>query len=41
MKGIISSRLTSGWLDAGRIQESPQSFKTADGNDWVLLANSK
>ncbi len=32
---------TGGWLDAGRIEESPQTFKTADRNDWLLLANSK
>jgi hypothetical protein len=32
---------TGGWLDAGEIQESPQTFKTADRNDWVLLINRR
>ncbi len=39
MKGIISSRLTAGWLDAEKIQEFPQNFKTANSNDWLVLAN--
>jgi hypothetical protein len=32
---------TGGWLDAGDIGKSPQTFKTADRNDWVLLIEPK
>jgi hypothetical protein len=32
---------TGGWLDAGRIETSPQTFKTADRNDWVLLIEER
>ncbi|MFH1718566.1 MAG: DUF4038 domain-containing protein [Planctomycetota bacterium] len=32
---------TGGWLDAGKIEKSPQTFKTADRNDWVLLVDAK
>ena len=32
---------TGGWLDAGKIEESPQTFKTADRNDWLLLVRRK
>jgi len=28
---------TGGWLDAGRIEEPAQTFRTVDRNDWVLL----
>ncbi|UCE46628.1 MAG: hypothetical protein JSW47_13520 [Phycisphaerales bacterium] len=30
---------TGGWLDAGKIEKSQQTFETADRNDWVLLIN--
>jgi hypothetical protein len=32
---------TGGWLDAGKVEQSPQTFKTADSNDWVLLIAAK
>ena len=32
---------TGGWLDAGKIEKSPQTFKTVDKNDWVLLIEAK
>ncbi len=32
---------TGGWLDAGRIEQSPQTFKAADNNDWLLLAKER
>jgi Protein of unknown function (DUF4038)/Domain of unknown function (DUF5060)/Putative collagen-binding domain of a collagenase len=32
---------TGGWLDAGTVKQSPQTFKTADRNDWVLLIVAK
>ena len=32
---------TGGWLDAGDINKSPQTFKSADRNDWVLLIEAK
>ncbi|MBN1807321.1 MAG: DUF4038 domain-containing protein [Sedimentisphaerales bacterium] len=32
---------TGGWLDAGKIEKSPQNFKAADRNDWVLLIQAK
>jgi len=32
---------TGGWLDAGDIDKSPQTFKPADRNDWVLLIEAK
>jgi hypothetical protein len=32
---------TGGWLDAGRIEKSPQDFKPADRNDWLLLIEAK
>ncbi|TKJ35325.1 MAG: hypothetical protein CEE38_15990 [Planctomycetes bacterium B3_Pla] len=32
---------TGGWLDAGKIEKSPQTFKTADRNDWILLVKEK
>ncbi|MHC4627714.1 MAG: putative collagen-binding domain-containing protein, partial [Planctomycetota bacterium] len=32
---------TGGWLDAGRVAESVQTFKTVDRNDWVLLIKAK
>jgi len=32
---------TGGWLDAGKIEKSPQTFQTADLNDWVLLIEAK
>ncbi|UCC97561.1 MAG: DUF4038 domain-containing protein [Phycisphaerales bacterium] len=28
---------TGGWLDAGKVEQTRQTFKTADRNDWVLL----
>jgi hypothetical protein len=28
---------TGGLLEAGKVQKSPQTFKTADRNDWVLI----
>jgi len=37
MKGILSSRLMGGWIETVRIKESSQTFKTAGGNDQVLL----
>ncbi|MHC4146488.1 MAG: apiosidase-like domain-containing protein [Planctomycetota bacterium] len=32
---------TGGWLDAGKIEKSSQTFKTADRNDWILLVKEK
>ncbi len=32
---------TGGWLNAGKLEKSPQTFKTADRNDWVLLIEAK
>ncbi len=32
---------TGGWLDAGKIEKSTQTFKTADRNDWILLVKAK
>ncbi|MHC4508354.1 MAG: apiosidase-like domain-containing protein [Planctomycetota bacterium] len=32
---------TGGWLDAGKVQKSRQTFKTADRNDWVLLIDAE
>jgi len=32
---------TGGWLDAGKVEKSSQTFKTADRNDWVLLIEAK
>jgi hypothetical protein len=32
---------TGGWLNAGRIEKSPQTFKTVDRNDWVLLVKAR
>ena len=32
---------TGGWLDAGKIEKTAQTFKTVDKNDWVLLIESK
>ncbi|MHC4556153.1 MAG: apiosidase-like domain-containing protein [Planctomycetota bacterium] len=32
---------TGGWLKAGKIEKSPQTFKTADRNDWVLLIKAQ
>jgi len=32
---------TGGWLDAGKLEKSPQTFKTVDRNDWVLLIEAK
>jgi hypothetical protein len=32
---------TGAWLDAGKVEKSPQTFKTADRNDWVLLIEAK
>ncbi|HUT46293.1 MAG TPA: DUF4038 domain-containing protein [Sedimentisphaerales bacterium] len=32
---------TGGWLDAGDIDKSPQTFKPTDRNDWVLLIEAK
>jgi hypothetical protein len=32
---------TGGWLDAGKVERSPQTFKSADSNDWVLLIAAK
>jgi len=43
-KGLIARWYhprTGGWLDAGKIEKSPQTFKTADRNDWVLLIKAK
>ncbi|MHC4355956.1 MAG: apiosidase-like domain-containing protein [Planctomycetota bacterium] len=32
---------TGGWLNAGKIEKSRQTFKTVDRNDWVLLIKAK
>ena len=32
---------TGGWLNAGKVVKSPQSFKAVDRNDWILLVKSK
>jgi len=32
---------TGGWLDAGKLEKSPHTFKTVDRNDWVLLIEAK
>ena len=32
---------TGGWLNAGKVTESRQTFKTADKNDWILLLEAK
>lgn len=32
---------TGGWLDAGKVEQSGQTFKTVDRNDWVLLISSE
>lgn len=32
---------TGGWLEAGKVGKSPQTFKTVDRNDWVLLIEAK
>jgi hypothetical protein len=32
---------TGGWLDAGRVEESPQTFEPADKNDWALLIKAR
>jgi len=32
---------TGGWLDGGKVEKSPQTFKTVDLNDWVLLIQAK
>ena len=43
-KGLTARRYhprTGGWLDAGNIDKSPQTFKTADLNDWILLIEAK
>ncbi len=43
-KGLIARWYhprTGGWLDAGKIEKSPQTFKTVDRNDWVLLIEPK
>ena len=43
-KGLIARWYhprTGGWLDAGKVERSPQTFETADRNDWVLLIKAK
>ncbi len=32
---------TGGWLNAGKIEQSPQTFKAVDNNDWILLIEAK
>ncbi len=32
---------TGGWLNAGGVEQSPQTFKTADRNDWALLIKAE
>jgi len=32
---------TGGWLDAGPIDKSPQTFKPVDKNDWILVIQQK
>jgi hypothetical protein len=32
---------TGGWLNASAIEKSPQTFKTVDKNDWILLIEAK
>ncbi|MHC4533165.1 MAG: apiosidase-like domain-containing protein [Planctomycetota bacterium] len=32
---------TGGWLNAGKIEQSPQTFKAVDKNDWILLIEAK
>jgi len=32
---------TGGWLDAGKVEKTPQAFEALDRNDWVLLLKSE
>jgi len=32
---------TGGWLDAGKVEKTPQAFEAADRNDWVLLLKTE